>query len=681
MGYDVVDRRMNQPAEPVGTVAVALKHTVRLLERDPALAAEQAEEILKAVPALPAAVLLLGAARRRLGDAAGALALIEPLLQQQPAWAAAQLELGLARSALGDGEAALQALEQAVRLKPDLPDAWRALGDYYTAAGENDAADRAYAQQIRHSTRDPRLMEAGAALAEGRLPVAEGLLRAHLKQHANDVAALRMLAEVAARLRRYGDAEQLLARCIELAPGFTAARYNYATVLHRQNKPAEALAQLDQLLTAEPGHPGYRNLQAAVLGRLGEYDRAIEVYADVLAQYPAHAKIWMSYGHALKTAGRREECERTYRKSIDLAPNLGEVYWSLANLKTFRFTQVEVAAMHAQLARSDLGAEDRFHFHFALGKALEDAGDYVRSFEHYATGNRLRRELITYSADETSAHVQRSKALFTPAFFAERAGWGCAARDPIFIVGLPRSGSTLLEQILSSHPLVEGTMELHDVIGIARTLSGRRSRSDPSQYPEILAQLDAGRLRELGEQYLQQTRVQRKTDAPFFIDKMPNNFLHVGLIQLMLPNARIIDARRHPLACCFSGYKQHFARGQHFSYDLTELGRYYRDYVELMAHLDAVLPGRIHRVLYEQMVDDTQAQVRQLLDYCGLPFDERCLRFYENERAVRTASSEQVRRPIFREGLDQWRHYEPWLEPLKSALGAVLDHYPAVPQF
>ncbi len=336
--------------------------------------------------------------------------------------------------------------------------------------------------------------------------------------------------------------------------------------------------------------------------------------------------------------------------------------------------------MQAQLRRNDLSEEDRFHFHFSLGKAFEDAGDYAKSFEHYEQGNRLRREMVQYEAEETSEQMRRSKQLLTSEFFAAREGWGSSAPDPIFIVGLPRAGSTLLEQILSSHPLVEGTMELPDIIDMARSLGGGRARGEASKYPEVLAELSADQLRELGDQYIANTRIQRKTDAPFFIDKMPNNFAHVGLIQLMLPHAKIIDARRHPLGCCFSGFKQHFARGQHFTYGLDDIGRYYRDYVELMAHFDAVLPGRVHRVIYETLVDDTEREVRRLLDYCGLPFDERCLRFYENDRAVRTASSEQVRRPIYRDGVDHWQHYESWLEPLKRALGPVLESYPAVPE-
>ena len=670
---------MTSGQEPVGTIDVALVHAEKLLANQPRLAVEQATEILRAVPGHPAARLLLATAHRRLGDVDAALRVLEPLAATQPRWAAAQLELGLALGEAGRGGEAVEALRRAVRLQPTLADAWRALGDHLHAMGDTASADQAYANHVRNATRDPRLLEPALALAEGRIAVAEPLLRDHLKQCPTDVAAIRMLAEIASRIGRYADAESLLTRCLELAPSFTAARHNYAIVLHRNNKPVESLAQLDILLAAEPRSPSFRNLRAVVLARVGEFDEAIRLYEQLLREYPLQPKVWLSYGHALKTAGRQDDSIGAYRKSIELEPRLGEAYWSLANLKTFRFTTDDVSAMDAQLARDDLSVEDRFHFHFALGKAAEDSKQYGESFPHYAEGNRLRKQVVPYDSSAITENVRRARELFTAGFFAARAGQGCAAPDPIFVVGLPRSGSTLVEQILSSHSAIEGTMELPDVISIVKELSGRTRRSEVSKYPEALASLAADELRSLGERYLEQTRVQRRTGAPYFIDKLPNNWAHVGLIHLMLPNARIIDTRRHPLSCCFSNFKQHFARGQNFTYSLDDLGRYYADYVTLMAHFDAVLPGRIHRVIYERMVDDTEQEVRRLLDYCGLPFEDACLRFYENERAVRTASSEQVRQPIFRDGVDQWRNYEPWLEPLRAALGPVLDAYPAAP--
>ena len=671
---------MTASSEPVGTLETALAHTQRLLTSEPRLAAEQATEILKVAPGHPLATLLLGVANRRAGDAATSQTVLEPLARSQPNWAAAHYELGLTLGVRRNGEGAVAALRRAVSLKPEMPDAWRALGDHLTASGDAVAADEAYAQHIKFSTNDPRLLEAAAALCENRIPVAESLLRAHLKQFPTDLPALRMLAEVAARLQRYADAEVLLERALELAPSFVPARHNYAVVLHRQRKIKAAWEQVQKLVEADPLNPGYRTLKAAIASGIGEYDQALELYAGVLAEYPHNARVWMSYGHSLKTANRQTDCVQTYRKSIELAPQLGEAYWSLANLKTFKFEPADIEAMQTQLARGKLTPEDRFHFHFALGKAFEDAAQFAESFKHYEEGNSLRRKGVGYDADWNSEQMRRMQALFTPQFFAARAGQGASAPDPIFIVGLPRSGSTLLEQILSSHPQVEGTMELADMPNLVRELGGSQVRAK-SKYPESIAALDADALLALGERYLELTRIYRRTDAPFFIDKLPNNFAHTGLIHLILPRAKIIDARRHPLGCCFSGYKQHFARGQHFTYNLDDIGRYYRDYVELMAHYDAVLPGRVHRVIYEQLIEDTEGEVRRVLDYCGLPFDQRCLRFYENERAVRTASSEQVRRPIYREGVDHWVNYEPWLGPLKSALGSVLEHYPNVPEF
>ncbi|HMH27891.1 MAG TPA: sulfotransferase [Steroidobacteraceae bacterium] len=672
---------MGEASEPVGSVEVALAHATRLLDSNPVLAAEQAGEILKAVPAHPVAMLLLGVARRTGGDATGAADALSPLVAMHPQWALAHYELALAQSALERNDQAIAALQRAVTLKPDMADAWRALGDELTIAGDPAGADSAYAQNIRASTKDERLLTAAAALCENNIPQAEGLLRAHLRKYPTDVAALRMLAEVAARLGRYGDAEILLTRCLELAPSFAAARHHRAIVLHRQNKSAAALLEVTELLAKDPRNPGYNNLKAAILARIGDLQDSIEIYAGILAEHPAQPKIWLSYGHALKTSGRERDSIAAYHKSIELLPGLGEAYWSLANLKTAQFTDEEVEAMRSQLRRPDLAVEDQLHLHFAMGKALEDQGEYAASFEHYAQGNQLRRTQLRYQADEMSTHVKRVKTSFTTQFFAERMSYGAAAPDPIFIVGLPRSGSTLLEQILSSHSQVEGTMELPDIAGIARSLFDIAKRSQISGYSALLATLNADECRELGERYISQTRIQRKTTAPFFIDKMPNNFAHIDLIQLALPRAKIIDARRHPLGCCFSAFKQHFARGQAFSYSLEDIGRYYRDYVELMAFFDAVLPGRVHRVIYESMIEDTETEVRRLLDYCELPFEDGCLRFYENERAVRTASSQQVRKPIFREGVDHWRHYEPWLDPLKKSLGRVLEAYPAAPAF
>ena len=525
-------------------------------------------------------------------------------------------------------------------------------------------------EAIAPSLQNPRLMTAALALYDNRLSDAEPLLRAHLKDDPFDVYAMRMLAELAGRIGRYRDAETLLRRALELVPGFGAARANLATCLYRQNKPVEAIAELDLVMVDDPENLGNANLKAAALGRIGGFDEAIELYGEVLKAAPNQPKVWMSYGHMLKTVGRQAEGIAAYRRALVLAPTLGEVWWSLANLKTARFTPDDVTAMRETLAQGDIADEDRFHIDFALGKAMEDAKDFGASFAHYDAGNTLRRTKIIYDAVETGDFVDRSIAQFTPEFLVQRAGKGCSERAPIFVLGMPRAGSTLVEQILASHSMIEGTSELPDIPSLARKPG----------YPESVADLSADALRALGEAYLERTRVQRRTDRPLFIDKLPNNWAHAPFIHLILPNAIIIDARRHPLGCCFSNFKQHFARGQAFSYSLDDMGRYYADYVRLMAHVDAVLPGRVHRVIYEQMVHDTEAEVRALLDACGVPFEAACLRFHETDRAVRTASSEQVRRPIFTEGTERWQEFEPWLEPLKHALGPVLTTYPKAPE-
>ncbi len=621
------------------------------------------------MPGEPMAMLLLGRAKLRLDAVEEALPLLQSLSVAEPGFAIAQCELGLTLRGLGRSGEAIASLRRAVALQPNLAPAWLALAEIYTDVGDVRNADLAYGQHIKCATRDPRMRAAGAALYDNRLPEAESLLRAQIREQPADVAALRMLAEVAARLRRYGDAEVLLRHCVSLAPSFIPARQNLALVLHRQNKPAEALAAIDHCLSVQPGHVSHRNLKAAILGTIGEYETSLQLYREVLNEYPNQAKVWMSFGHALKTAGHDEEGIGAYRQSIKLIPELGEAYWSLANLKTFRFTPQDVSAMRAALNAAELDPHERLHFHFALGKALEDDGKFEESFQNYVEGNRLRRMELRYDADEHHNRLARSHDLFTAQFLRERSGLGCAARDPIFIVGLPRSGSTLLEQILSSHSQVEGTMELPDIMAIARRLSAGTDDTDGANYPGVLTTLTEDQWRGLGEEYLERTRIYRKLGTPFFIDKMPNNFVHLGLILVALPNAKIIDARRQPLACL----------GQQFSYSLEDIGRYYRDYAALMAHFDRVAPGRVHRVIYEHIVDDTEAKVRALLDYCGLAFEANCLRFYENSRAVRTASSQQVRRPIFRDGVEQWRNFEPWLLPLKEAIGPELSAYPDVP--
>ena len=504
---------------------------------------------------------------------------------------------------------------------------------------------------------------------ENRLDVAERILKPYLKEDPFDARAVRMLAELAGRIGRWKDAENLLRRAVELAPGWTAAKANLALVLGRMGRPAEALGLLEDVFQQEPEDLGHWNLKAATLGRLGDFEQAIQLYESVLERAAAQPRVWVTYGHMLKTVGRLGDGVAAYRRAISLKPTLGEAWWSLANLKTVKFDEADLVAMRDALQAADLSAEDRVHLHFALGKALHDAGRTDDAFAHYAEGNALRLKAVPYDSSRIAGTVDRCIAGFTREAFAQRQG-GCEAPDPIFIVGMPRAGSTLIEQILSSHSHVEGTSELPDMPQLARKAGS---------YPEAALGLSGDDRRIMGEEYLKRSSVQRRTDRPFFIDKLPNNWLFVPFIQLVLPNAKIIDARRHPLGCCFSNFRQHFAKGQDFTYDLADVGRYYADYVRLMAHIDAVLPGRVHRVIYERMVDDTEGEIRRLLEYCGLDFEPACLEFYNTERAVRTPSSEQVRRPIYRDATEEWRAYEAHLAPLKDALGLVVDVYPDTP--
>lgn len=555
---------------------------------------------------------------------------------------------------------------------------WGAEGDRLRLAGDLPGADLAYARQMRAAAPDAELARAADHLIAGQPAQAHQLLQAALARRPNDPHVLWMAGDVASRGGRNVEAAALLARCLAIAPHLAPARAAYAMVLTWLDRVADALAEADRLLAAQPDNGLYRHIRAAALSRLGEEEAAAEAYGQVLTAHPEQALSWMSYGHVLKTLGRQAEAVAAYRRCLALDPRQGEAWWSLANLKTVHLGADDVAAMTAAL-EDDLSPADRLQLHFALGKAHEDAGRDADAMAHYVQGARLQRARLDYDAEETTGQMRRTGALLTRGFFAARAGQGAQAPDPIFIVGLPRAGSTLVEQILASHSQVEGTQELPYLPDLAAELAGPARRASEGAYPDVLAVLSPDELADLGRRYLAQARTHRKTDRPYFIDKLPNNFAHTGLIQLILPSARIVDARRHPLGCGFSAYKQHFAVGQPFTYDLAELGRYYADYVRLMAHFDAVLPGRVHRVIYERMVADLEGETRALLAYCGLAFEPACLTFHETARAVRTASSEQVRRPIFTDAADHWRRFEPWLDPLKSALGRTLEAYPDAP--
>ena len=651
-----------------GDLQTALGNALELLNRDAGLAREQAEEILKVYPDTPKAKRILACAYRLQKKPQRGLDVLTPLLAEFRDSPDFLHEIAQCYGAVGRGDDAINALRSAVSLDPKHAAAWQSLGHQLKVAGDDVGSQDAFEQHFALSTQHPELVEAVKLLREGKLGKAERIVRELLKEYPVDVSAIRVLADIGIKVGQLKDAQHLLERCLELAPDFHAARHSYALVLMRLQKPEAALVQAEKLLAQEPNNPNFLTLKASILVRIGDHVEAISLYETVLKNYPNQARAQMSYGHTLKTVGRLDDSIEAYRKCIRLSPEVGEAYWSLANLKTFRFSDEDIGNMRQQVTAEGGDADDQAHLAFALGKALEDRGEYDESFHFYRRGNAIRRVEHRHNPRVNVLDSVRQVRTFAPGFFEQRKGWGGPSSEPIFIVGLPRAGSTLLEQILASHSQVEGTTELQDIIAISRQLGGR-SRENPSgKYPEVLGQMTADQFRELGESYLETTRIQRSGN-PFFIDKMPNNFRHIGLIHLMLPNSRIIDARRHPMGGCFSGFKQLFAHGQTFTYGLEDIGKYYRDYVRLMDHWDAVLPGRVHRVQYEDMVSDTETQIRALLDYCGLEFEEQCLRFYETERAVRTPSSEQVRQPIYKEALEQWRHYEAHLGPLKEALG------------
>jgi tetratricopeptide (TPR) repeat protein len=529
--------------------------------------------------------------------------------------------------------------------------------------------------------RNPRLREARQAFDASRLDIAEPLLHALLKKHPRDPEAMYLLAQCLLRRDLKSDAETLLADCVARAPDFAAARFSYANTLVQVNRSAAALEQTVTLLKEEPKNPIYRDLEAVVLSALGAFERALDCRRALADEYPRAAKVLVSYAQTLRTTGEREECVAVYRAAIANCPSLGTAWWGLANLKNYRFDENDVHALTTQLAVRDLAAGDRVQLLFALGKAYADIGRYADSFDSYGRANATRRMQSSYDPAVTAAQVSKCKALFTSDFFRARAGCGSSAEGPIFVVGMQRSGTTLLEQILASHSGIEGAGELPNMRFIARRLEDTIGRRAGIDYPGVLAHVDRDEFKSIGEEFLETTRPRRPLGRPFFVDKDPFNFWHIGFIQLALPNAKIIDMRRHPLGCCWSNFTTIFLHGLAHTYRLSDLGRFYANYVEMMAHYDRLLPGRVHRIFYEDLVANPETEIRRLFDYLGLPFEESCLRFHENRRAVNSASSEQVRTPIYEEALDHWRHYEPWLGPLKTALGPVLDLYPAVPEF
>lgn len=657
---------------PRVSMSTAIQEILAALGQDPARAATLCRALLEREPQNDEAQLILSEALRLNGDLAGARAAAEAQIAKRPEWFGAHRQLGAILADLGEARAAVISLRRAAGLHPRHLTIWRELGDQLMRSEDIAGAQDAYAQHGALPPGEPRLADAGRLLVANKAAEAEAILRQHLSDHPNDVTALRMLSEAQARADRPDLAEQTLRRCLDLAPGFDFARHSLGQLLNGLGRYDEALDEARELLRRDPENTASQRLFATTQNNRGEYADALVVCEKQLAENPAQPSVWTGYGHLLKTVGRTEEAIAAYRKSLELAPGLGVSYWSLANLKTVRFSTADRAEMERQLALRSASDADRVNLHFALGKAHEDAREFERAFSHYRAGAELHRVGAPHDAARTSALVDAAIAGYSEAFFAARSGAGAAAPDPIFIVGLPRSGSTLIEQILATHPLVEGTMELPHLSGTLRTLGGDEAGGS---HRETISSLDFSALAALGESYLRATRGHRKVGRPFFIDKLPNNWSLVGFIHLILPNAKIIDARRHPMSCCLSCYKQHFALGQNFTYDLSNLGRYYADYVRLMAHWDRVLPGRVHRVIHEDLAANPEPHIRALLEHCGLHFEEACLRPHETQRPVMTASSEQVRRPISAEGLDDWRNFERWLGPLRDALGDVAQRW------
>ncbi|MGB1939490.1 MAG: tetratricopeptide repeat-containing sulfotransferase family protein [Pseudomonadales bacterium] len=654
--------------EDTGVYQAAFDQAQKLLNgRAFDLALEQVDAILAVHPRDAKSTYLRAVILRQLGRHSDAVTLLEALVKGTQSVPVIYQELGYALHAAGRVDDAISALRTAVKLDPKLSGSWRLLGESLHSEGEAEEAAHAIRQALATTHAHPAVIKAIDLVQQERFGMAEGICRDYLKRNPTDVAVIRLLAEIGVRLGIKGDPEILLEDCLLLAPDFHLARNTYASALSEAQKYEQALSEIQYLERVDPQNFSHSILAASIEVMVGDYEAAIERYRVLTARFPLHAQLHNSHGHALKTVGRQTEAIASYRRAIEAKPDLGETYWNLANLKTFRFEDEEVAQMEQIIASDETTNSDYFHLCFALGKALEDRMAFDASFKYYALGNNRKKEQEGYQASQTTEETNKLISSCTADKLRDAGAPGDPSPDPIFIVGLPRSGSTLLEQILASHSQVDGTSELREMIAIARRLGGKRNRDDVSLYPEILFDLTPKECRDLGAEYLERTHIQRQ-GAPYFIDKMPNNFQHVALIHRILPNAKIIDARRHPMATCFSGYKQLFAAGQAFTYGQTNIAQYYSDYARLMAHWDEVLPGKVLRVKYENVITSVDTEVRRILDYCGLPFEAGCLSFHETQRAVRTASSEQVRKPIYTDAVEQWRHFEAHLGPMRTNL-------------
>jgi len=637
-------------------------------------ALREAQALLRASSENRDLLLIAAISQRHLQRIPEALETLAELETVQPWFSRLYEERGLCFVGMKDAPQAIENLIIAVNINPALPASWRMLEGLYRLTGDLQHAQIAAEHVATLKGLPPEVIRATSLFSDGDLAPAEQIIRAFLLAHGDHPEAMRLLARIALAHDALSDAETLLEAVLALAPDYRAARYDYAQTLTKRQKHQEAGDQIEQLLAIEPGNFDYRTLGATAAVGLGQHDRAIGIYREMLKDTPSSWDVPLWLGHALKTVGRTPEAIEAYRAAAAARPNFGDAYWSLANLKSYRFTDEELARMAEQEAAATTNLEDRWHLCFALGKALEDRGEASEAWRYYARGNALKRSAASYAPEVFETNTREQTRVCTPDFFRARAGWGDPRPDPIFILGLPRAGSTLLEQILASHSQVEGTQELADIQRVVLELQGRGVDLDAPRYPGVLRDMTREDFLRLGEAYLADTQVYR-TGKLFFIDKMPNNFRHIGLIHLMLPNAKIIDARREPMACCFSNLKQLFAQGQEFTYGPEDIARYYRTYLELMRHWDQALPGRVLRVQHEDVVADLEGSVRRMLDYCGLDFEPACVEFHKTERSVRTPSSEQVRQPIFRDSLDQWTKFEPWLGPLKHALGDAVERY------
>jgi len=570
----------------------------------------------------------------------------------------------------GSGEAEERAARAALAERPGDPAAHRALSRALYRLGRTEEANTEANAAILAASRMPDVVAAIGHLTAGRIREAEAMTRRRLAAQPDDALALMMLGDIAARLSIHDQAEAHFREALTIAPSFEDARLQLADTLHAQGRSPEALATYDEALARNPACASALHHKIRILTEIGEYQAAIAVHEALLVLAPEDPAALLSYGNTLRTVGRAGDAALAYRRALASDPGFTEAWWGLSNLKTRELDAQDMARIEQSIA-ADTSGSQRMYLHFALGKALEDARDHEAAFRHYDAGNRERLARVPHDPQAINDAVDRAITFFDKDFYAAREGYGTATGDPIFILGMTRAGSTLLEQILASHSQIEGTAELPEIPAMVRRVLAEQWRDVAARYPELLAKMDRDAITALGEQYLARAARYRKDRRPFFIDKLPINWMHVGLIHLILPNATIIDARREPMACCFANFKQLFARGQTFSSDLGHIGHFYSSYVRLLDHYDTVLPGRVIRVQHEDLLEDPEREVRRLLDRMGLPFEPDCLRFHENARPVRTPSAEQVRRPISRDAVELWRNYEPWLGPLKAALGPL----------